>query len=177
MPEEILIKQRRLSFGGAALVGCLSGLLVICGLGAAGVYALFSMLGGGEEVSAAREAYAPIVQLVMVVVACLVAHGLTITWQIRARPGRRALVLTQAPYVAAYAAILPWWYLGHWSALFIAWGAAGLAALGWLTVWFLREPRAAWMIVSVALWPALMPSPVAIPEMVASVRIGASTMP
>ncbi|MFI5497369.1 hypothetical protein [Actinoplanes sp. NPDC051859] len=139
---EINVK-RKSGLGGGFAVGCLVALLVACGLGASAIWAAFSLLGGDVEGETTRSALAPVVQLGVVTALLVAAHGLTIAWQVHTHPGRRALALTQAPYVAAYAAIPAWWHLGEWPAWYIAWGAAGLAALGWLLVWYLPAPGVA----------------------------------
>ena len=142
MGERVYVK-RRSGVGSGLVVGCLVGVLLVCAVGASLAYAVFSLLGGDAEGQATRSGLAPVVQLAVVVAGILAAHGVTIAWSVRFRPGRRDLVLTQTPYVAAYASIPAWWYIGEWSPLFIAWGAAGLAVLGWLLVWFLRSPGVA----------------------------------
>ncbi|WP_173078252.1 hypothetical protein [Phytohabitans rumicis] len=121
--------------------GCLAAVLGMCGLGAAGVYLVASRLGLISEPSTGSglDAFAALA-LVLVLVA--VGHVVASVWAWRTRPGPVRVVLTQAPHVAAYAAV-PFWWNGAWSAWYIAWGALTLTGLAWLTVWFLRAPGVA----------------------------------
>lgn len=145
MRQEIEIVRRRSSLGSGLLTGCLVGLLVACGVGASLLLALYQWIKGstvGSMVLPETSGTSPLVHLALVVLVLLVAHGLTLAWTYRARPGWSTVGLTQGPYVAAYAMIPVWWHWGSWSPWYLAWGAAGAVSVGWLLVWWLPDRSA-----------------------------------
>ena len=126
---------------GAALVV----MLAACGAGALGAgVGLFGLYGLGE----------PVLVLQAAVLSGLIvgAHAATCVWAVRVRPPRREVLLTQAPFVLAYVALVPWWFV-EWSPLYFAWAVAAGSALAWLLIWYLRGERSSRR--SVALLAAL----------------------
>jgi hypothetical protein len=117
--------------------GCLVSMLGVCGIGAATVYWIASRLGLVDT-----EQLDVLAQLVLVLLVVAAGHAAASGWAWRTRPGAVRMCLTQTPHVATYAAV-PFWWSGTWSAWFILWGAGTLAALAWLTVWYLQNPRSA----------------------------------
>lgn len=137
---EIYTVRQRSNLGSGIAVGCLVGVLVACGLGGAAVYALVSSLGlTGEESLFAG--VGPLVEFFAVALLIALGHVAASVAAYRIRPGRLAVILTQAPFPPAYVALIVCWQ-GTWSPWYIAWPTAAGSALAWLTVWYLAAPPA-----------------------------------
>ena len=123
----------------------LVGGLAVCAVGAAVATLVIPLLGTEPDPQGpgARAGLAPLVRLAVVVAIIVAGQVATGAWAWARRPGWRAVVLTQAPFLLAYVTVPIWWSVGDWDPAYILWGAAALSALAWLTVWFLRDPRVA----------------------------------
>ncbi|MCW6008226.1 hypothetical protein K1W54_27325 [Micromonospora sp. CPCC 205371] len=131
--------RRAPGMGTGLVVGCLVGVLGMCGLGAVGLYLLASKAGLIADGDGGLGELAGLAVVLLLVAA---GHVGASVWAWRIRPKLVAVALTQAPHVAAYAAV-PFWWSATWPVWFILWAAAALAAAGWLTVWFLTVPTVA----------------------------------
>lgn len=125
---------------GGCLVGVLVGVLGMCGLVLASAYLVAKRFGLITE--SGSDGLGELAGLAVVLLVVAGGHVGAIVWAWRARPGPVRVALTQAPHVAAYAAV-PFWWSGTWPVWYLLWGAAALAAGCWLTVWFLAAPTIA----------------------------------
>lgn len=68
-------------------------------------------------------------------------HTLATAWAYSAKPPRREVLITQAPYLPIYALALVWGVTQPFAAGYVGWVAAVLVTIAWLTVWYLRDAR------------------------------------
>jgi hypothetical protein len=132
------VSPRKGSGGGGFAAGCLVSVLVGGALCAGALYyVLNSVLSFGDDTQDNR---GPLFHMAGVILMLVVGHLATIVVTRRIHPGRRAIILTQAPFVAGYIAVPVWWKTGLWLPWYLAWAVAAISALAWLIVWYARSP-------------------------------------
>jgi hypothetical protein len=73
--------------------------------------------------------------------AVVTTHALATAWAHAAKPQRREVFITQAPYLPIYALALVWGIAQPFAAGYVGWVATVVVSIAWLTVWYLRDAR------------------------------------
>ncbi|MBO0871188.1 MAG: hypothetical protein J2P15_21760, partial [Micromonosporaceae bacterium] len=88
------------------------------------------------------------VELGLVVFLLVGGHVAVIRWAVRRHPPRWQVAITQAPFLAGYAATVAWRLSVRaldrptgFPLVYPLWAAAAVALLAWLTIWYAREAR------------------------------------
>lgn len=127
-------RDRRPSIGSAVMTGCLTALVVTLLVLGALAYGAVSWLGG--TLDSDLSAIGTGIGYALALLAVAAGQAVTGAWAYNKRPGRAAIITTQAPYVAAWALALAWWATDL-PLYVIPWATGSLVALSWLLVWWL----------------------------------------